>query len=104
MDPRISGSMAVAAPPLAETELPSCLHLSPEPIDDALCRGIARCDDKEFCERCFVGIDILVVENFGGQEFLTCDISISVGQEIGIPRRNLGPVQEIDQLIGFRDI
>src|SRR5436305_10133603 len=96
LDSRISRSMAVAAPALALAALASGLHLGPEPVKDALGGRIARGDHEQLLQCRIIRIDVLVVENFRIDQLLARQIAICVGEKIGIPGRDLGPVQKVD--------
>src|SRR5689334_22322886 len=73
---RISKISVEAKPNMAMST--PCLHLGPEPVDDALGGRIARGDHEQFCQRGFVRINVLVVENFRVDEFLTSQVAVGV--------------------------
>src|SRR5581483_9365959 len=61
--PSIEQQPSAALAYLSTGLLPPRLHLGPEPVDDALGRGIARGDHEQFRERRIIRIDVLVVQN-----------------------------------------
>src|ERR1700674_2925109 len=89
---------------LAMTTLASRLHLGPKPVDDTLRCGIARGDHEQFCKRRLVRKDVPVLENPGVDELLARQIAVGVGQKIRVLCGYLGPVEIIDQFVGFGDI
>src|SRR5215475_10608477 len=80
---------------------PPRLHPRPQPVDDALRRRIARGDVEQFRKRRLVRIDVLVAQNLRIYQLLARQIAIGIGQKIRIPGGDLGPVELVDQLIGF---
>ena len=54
--------------------------------------------------RRLVRIDVLVVDDLWLDQLLARQIAVGVGQEVGILRRNLRPIEIVDQLIGLGDV
>src|ERR1700746_1471885 len=81
---------------------PSGLHLGPEAVDDPLGGRVARGDDEQLCKRRLVRIDVLVVEDPWVDQLLARQISVGVGQKVGIFGGHLRSIEIVDELMGFR--
>src|SRR5260370_37808032 len=100
--------MAGTSPAMTEefvtTTSPPRLHLCPQPVDDPLRGWIARGDHEQLFQRRLVRADVLVVQNFRIDQILARPVAVGVGQKIRVLRRDFGPVEIVDQLIGLVNI
>src|SRR3954454_19168407 len=77
----INGCGCTAA---GDSDLSSRLYPGPETVDRTLGCRIAGGDHEQLLQHRFIRVDVLVVENFGIDQLLALQISVRVGEKIGI--------------------